>query len=98
VVVIVTYTILVEGRRPSGLDAPDEAILGQDPEGVVHRLSRNGTDLDTSVLGDVVRRAVGPSRHRPQHGQTLRCDLKTVFAKEVGWIVRHELVVCPHLD
>ena len=35
VVVVVPDTILVEGRRPGGLDAPDETLLGQHLKGVV---------------------------------------------------------------
>src|SRR5438132_13952870 len=51
VVVVVTNTILVEGRRSGGLDAPDESLLDQHPKGVVHRLSRDGADLGANVLG-----------------------------------------------
>jgi len=64
-VVVVTNPILIAGWRTGGLDAPDEALLGQDFQGVVHRLSRNGTDFGTNVNGDVFRRAVGPTRHSP---------------------------------
>ncbi len=90
VVVIDTDPILVEGRRPGGLNTPEEALLDQRPEGVVYRLSRDGTDLGANGLGDLVCRAVRPTRYRAQHGQTLGRDLETVFAKEVGWIVRHD--------
>ena len=93
VVVVVTNTILVAGRRSGGLDAPDESLLDKHPEGVVHRLSRDGTNLGANVLGDVVGRAVGLTRHRPQHGQALGRDLDTMFAKEVGWIARHSGIV-----
>jgi hypothetical protein len=93
VVVVVTDTILVEGRRSGGLDATDESLLDQDPKGIVHRLSGDGADLGANVLGDVVGRAVGPTRHRPQHGQALGRDLDTMFAKEVGWISSHLRIV-----
>src|SRR5262249_52463386 len=49
VMVVVTNTILVEGRRSGGLDAPEESPLDQHPEGVVHRLSRDGADLGANV-------------------------------------------------
>src|SRR3954453_95131 len=93
VVVVVPDAILVEGRRPGGLDAPDESLLDQHPEGVVHRLPGDGADLGANVLGDVVGCAVGPTRHRPQHGQALGRHLDTLFAKEVGWIARHNWIV-----
>jgi len=89
VVVVITDPGLVESRRPGGLDAPDEALLDQHPEGVVHRLSRDGTDVGANVLGDGVCRAVGPTRHRSQDGQALGRDLDTMFAKEGGWIFGH---------
>jgi hypothetical protein len=97
-VVVVTDPILIAGRRTGRLDAPDEALLGQDFEGVVDRLSRNGTDFSTNVTGDVFRRAVGPTRHRPQHGQTLGRDLDIVLAKKVVWIVSHECTLDQNLD
>ena len=95
---VVADAILVEGRRPGGLDAPDEALLGQDPEGVVHRLSRDGADLGANIFGDVIRRAVGPTRDRPQHGHALGRDLDTVFAKDFGWIVTHDAHDMANLD
>src|SRR5262249_59552588 len=73
--------------------APEESPLDQHPEGVVHRLSRDGADLGANVLGDVVGRAVGPTRHRPQHGQALGRDLDTTFAKEVGGVTQHNVIV-----
>src|SRR5262245_54154455 len=45
VVVVVANAILVECRRAGGLDAPEESLLDQHAEGVVHRLSRDGADL-----------------------------------------------------
>jgi hypothetical protein len=84
-VVVVTDPILVTGRRPGGLDASDEALVGQDPEGVEHRLARNGTDVGPYDLGDVDRRAVRSTGHRPQDCQTLGRDLDTVLAKKVSW-------------
>jgi hypothetical protein len=39
VVVVVTDPILVAGRRPGRLDAPEEALVGEGREGVVHRLT-----------------------------------------------------------
>ena len=97
-VVVVTDPILIAGRRTGGLDPPDEALLGQDFEGVVYSLSRNGTDFGTNVTCDVFRRAVGPTRHSPQHGQTLGRDLDTVLAKKVGWIIRHKYVLGQIMD
>jgi len=82
-VVVVTNPIFIESRRPSGLDASDEALLGQHPKGVVHRLSRDGTDLGANVLGDGVRRAVRSTQYRSQNGQSLGRDLDTVLTKEV---------------
>ena len=51
-------------------------------EGVVHRLARDGADLGPHDLVDVVRGAVRPVGHRPQHGQTLGRDLQAVPAEQ----------------
>jgi hypothetical protein len=37
-VVVVVDPVLVAGRGPGGLDAPEEALLGERGQGVVHRL------------------------------------------------------------
>ena len=65
---VVSDPFLETGRLTGGLDAPDQALVGQNPEGVVHRLTGDGADLGPDDLGDVARRAVGPTGYRPQHG------------------------------
>jgi hypothetical protein len=39
VVMVVASPVLVARRRPCGLDASDQTLVGQDGEGVVHRLA-----------------------------------------------------------
>ena len=56
---VVADAILVSSGRVRGLDAPDEAFLNEQPERVVHSLSRDGADLNANILSDVVGRAVG---------------------------------------
>jgi hypothetical protein len=90
VVVVVADAVLVKGRRPGGLNAPDESLLDEDSKGVVHGLSRDGADVSANVRGDLVGRAVGPTRHRAQHGQALGRDLDAPFAKELDQIARHD--------
>ena len=92
VVVVVTDPVLVAGRRPGGLDAPEEALVGEGREGVVHRLTRDGTDLGPHDLADVVGGAVRSVGHRPQHGQTLGRDLQPMPAQQrlvVDGVPRH---------
>ena len=89
-VVVVTDTILIAGGRTSGLDSPDETFPGQDFESVVYGLPRNGTDIGTNDICDVFRRTVGPTRHSPQHAQSLGCDLDTMTSKKARWINVHE--------
>lgn len=85
-VVIVADPILVERGRSGGLDAPDEALLSQSSKGVVNRLPRDGAEIGANVFGEGVRRAMGPTRHRPQHGQALGRNGHAVFAKELSRI------------
>ena len=93
VMVVVADTILVTSRRTGWLNTPDDALLGQDSQRVVHRLPRYGTDFGASLLGNVVRRAMWPIRHRPQHCQSLSRDLDAVFVKDLGEIVIHALML-----
>ena len=69
---VVTNPILVKRRRPGWLDASDDGLFGQDPEGVVNRLSGNRTDLGSNNVGDFVCRAMGadtkPRAARPGVG------------------------------
>ena len=62
-------------------------------EGVVHGLTRDGTDLGPYDRVDVVRGAVRSVRHRPQDGQTLGGDLHTVLAEK-----SHLVHGCLHSD
>ena len=82
VVVVVADPVLVAGRRPGRLDAPEEALVGEDAEGVVHRLARDRTDLGPHDAVDVVGGAVRPVGHRPQDGQALGRDLQAVLAEQ----------------
>src|SRR5207237_9433239 len=82
VVMVVANPVLVASRRPGGLDAPEEALLGENAEGVVHRLAGHGTELGPHDLVDVVRGAVWSAGHRPQHSHPLGRDLQTVLTEE----------------
>ena len=79
---VVADPVLVARRRPGGLDAPEEALVGEDAERVVDGLARDGADLGPHDLVDVVGGAVRPVGHRPQHGQPLGRDLQAVLAEE----------------
>ena len=59
-----------------------DALVGEDAEGVVHRLAGDGADLGPHDLVDVVRGAVRPAGHRPQHRQALGRDLQAVPAEQ----------------
>jgi hypothetical protein len=108
VVVVVADPVLVASGRAGGLDAPEQALVGQDAERVVHRLAGDRTDLGPHDLVDVVGGAVRSGGYGPQHGQTLRRDLESVPAQE-GIVVdgrrlghagepKTNAGVCPELD
>jgi len=61
-VVVVADAILETSGRPCGLNAPDEAFGDQQTQCVVHRLERDGADLDSDDLGHAVGRDVGLTR------------------------------------
>lgn len=77
--VIVADSVLVQSGRLSRLNAPNHSLIDQDPERVVHGLSRDGTDIGSGFLGDFVCRAVGSPRNRPEYGQALGRHLQSVL-------------------
>ena len=80
VVMVVADPVLVARRRPGGLNAADQTPVGQDGEGIVHGLARDGADLGPCLVGHLVSGAVRSSGDRPQSGQALRGDLDAVLA------------------
>ncbi len=100
VVMIVRDSYFEAGRRPGRLNTAHQPLVRQDSESVVDRLPGDCADLGADCLGDIVCRSVGPFRHRPQNGETLSCDLKSMLAKKVGWFEgwRHTDILCQTLD
>jgi hypothetical protein len=88
-VVIVADAILEARRRTGRLDAPNEAFIGQEGEGVIHRLERNRTDLGPGGHCHVVCRDVGLTRHRAPNRQSLRGDLNPALTKKFGQVPHH---------
>ena len=94
---IVPDAILVAGRRTGRLQAPDEALVGERGEDVVHRLMGDRPDLAAYEVADVVGRAVRLLGHRPQHCQPLGRHLHPVPPEQRivvhgwvnGWRPRH---------
>jgi hypothetical protein len=98
VVVIVTNAVFEAGRRPGGLNPPEQPLLGQHAEGIVNCLSRDGTDFGAHFLGNGVRRTVRATCYGPQHSQSLDCDLETVIAEQLGWVGGHAQILGRILD
>ena len=96
-VVVVTDAVLVAGSRPGRLDAPEQALVDQNAEGVVDALTRDRTNLGSDGLGNVVCRTVRSIGHRPQDGQPLGRDLYTALAEKIGllsgWMHGHGHII-----
>ncbi len=88
-VVVVANAILESRRRPGGLDAAEKSSVHQHGKRVVHRLERDGANLTPDEVGNRVRRDVGMTRHRAEHGQSLGGYLDAALAQELGGAVRH---------
>lgn len=58
VMVVVIDAILVASGRPYWLNSPDEALFGEDAEGVVDGLARDRADFISDHLGNVFGRDV----------------------------------------
>lgn len=86
VVMVVGDSILVPRRRPCRLDAPDQALVGQGRESVVHRLTRDGADVGLHDLLDVVGRGVWSPGHCSQHGEPLGGHLQAALTQLRGGI------------
>ncbi len=97
-VMVVAHPILITRSRACWLDAPNDALLRQKPQRVVHRLPRNGTNFVANILGYVVRRTMGAARNRTQHGNALRGDVDLMFPKEFSWVVGHTMMIEHILD
>lgn len=97
VMVVVTDPVLIERGGPGGLDAPDETLLDQHPEGIIDGLSRNGSDVRANLARDGVCGGVRKLGHRPDHGQTLGRNGNAVTAEGVGCF-EHPFVVNLNLD
>ena len=98
---VVVDPILVAGRRACGLDAPDKPPIGEDPEGVVYRLTGDGPDLGADACLDVIGRPVRGVRHGPKDRQSLSRYLHTALSEESGGIgerVGHGHTMSPILD
>jgi len=97
-VVVVADAILEAGRRPGGLNAPDEAGGDQDPERVVHRLERDRPDLGPDDHGRFVGRGMRPTRDRSEDRQSLGRDLDTALPKEVSGGNGHDQTIDQIVD
>jgi len=89
VVVVVADAILEASRRPGRLDSPEETFGGQQSEGVVDRLQRDGADLRPHGLGDTISGDVGLARDGTQDRQSLRRHLNAMLTKKVSRIDGH---------
>ena len=97
-VVVVADAILEARWRSRGLNAPDQAFSHQDAECVVHRLERDGTDLNPDSLGDSVSRDVGLAGHGTQDRQSLGGDLNATLPKEISRVGNHDDMLDQYLE
>jgi hypothetical protein len=84
VMVVVSDPVLVPSRRAGRLDPPDEVIFGQDAQGVVDRLTRDGADVIAHQPLDLLRRPVRPAGHGPHDSQSLSRHLNPSPPEQVG--------------
>jgi hypothetical protein len=78
VMVIVSDAVLVQGRGANRLDAPNEALLCEHSERVVHRLARDRPDFVPGNFYNAISRDVRANRHCSKNGEALSCDLESV--------------------
>ena len=61
--VVISHSIFVPRDRPCGLDTPHEALLDEHVQGVVYRLTRNGTDPAPNRVDEFVGGGMGMGRN-----------------------------------
>ena len=83
VMVVVADAVFIEGGGAGGLNAADEAGLGEGAEGVVDGLAGDCADGTTDILGDGVGGGVGVGGDGPQHGQALGGHGEAVFPEKL---------------
>jgi len=81
VVMVVPHPILVPCDRSGRLNAAHQVLLDKDAEGVVDGLTGDRTNAGPDVLGQFLRRGVGPGSNRVEHGEPLRGDLYPMTAE-----------------
>ncbi len=98
VVVVVADAVFESRGRSNRLDATNEALVGQYPEGVVDRLLGNRANLFAHHHGHLVRCGVGVIRNCPHHCKALCGDLQTVLAQLIDGGDWHPRIVRQSLD
>ena len=83
-VVVVGHPVLVAGRRAAGLNASQQALVGEGAKHVVNRLTGDGPQLRSRLGVQLVGTRVGPMGHRLHYGQSLGGDLETVLPEQLA--------------
>lgn len=81
VMVVVANSVLVTSERTSRLNAANQSLLDENPQGVVHGLARNRSDVSSHRFDELIGSCVGMSRNRVAYRQTLCGDLKSAGAQ-----------------
>lgn len=90
--VVVTGPVLVARGRPRRLDAAEEALLGEEREGIVDSLTGYDPDPGSHHRGHVIRSGMRTTRHRREHSESLGRDLHRVLPKDLRWIHHRERI------
>ena len=85
---VVSDAVLVTGRRPSGLDASNDPLIGEGSKRVIHGLQRDRADLGPHGGVNVGGGAVRLLGHSAQDSQTLGRYLYSVPAQEGSFVDR----------
>ena len=84
--VVVAHPVFVASGRTGRLDAADDSVLGQNPERVVHRLTRHRADVGRDHLEHHISRCVRMAANCRHDRQSLRSDAEPVLTQNLSWI------------
>jgi hypothetical protein len=82
VVVIVAHPVLIPSRRSDRLNSSNDPFFDQDPQCVVHRLSRDCANIQFDEFDDLIRADVRPIGNCPQYCKALGRGLDAVYTKD----------------
>ena len=97
-VMVVTDAVFVAGSGPRRLDAPNQVLVDEQRNRVVHRLTRDRPDHSPNFVGQLVGGGVAARRYGTHDRQPLSSHLHPMLAKKLMNLIRHAVIRPQRMD